>query len=209
MTSTPPNPNGQSLSTIPKSPDKLTPKSELPPPVDLEHDDDPIPTDAEAARILREEMGLIEVGTSHVFGLQKLGVYLKGNGVVKNQRGVAFVAQHRLSSAMEILHAELMEGRNRPKRRKGQPREETKLNIEDMCRIAHELGFVAGKLTESQEVMLRMSGSNQTSPDLPPAEAPTRHSFPVGSTVVYAENFQVNQSVEKSTSEQKAIAKKL
>lgn len=183
--------------------------------MELEPDNDPIPTNDEIATILREEMGLIKVSKREVINLSKLGVYLKGNGVVKNQRGVAFVSQMRLASAMEILHAELSEGVSRPKRKKGQTSEEAKLKTEDICRLAHELGFVAGKLNESQEVMLRMSGTTPSPDTLPPPEAPTRHSFPAGSTVVFGGNVQFNENppavanVEPPTPDQKSIAKKL
>lgn len=151
--------------------DRFTPKSELPPEVALEANDE-IPTDADVEQALKE-LGLTKIPANRVRALEKVGAHLRGHGVLRSQRGQAFATQQVVSSTMTMLHQRLAEGMN--------PDEgKAPIDTKDACALAHEISFAASKLTESQDMLLRMEGSipRDTNPEKPIATA-----WPAGATV--------------------------
>ncbi len=155
----------------------FTPKDDAPPQVDVEIMER-IATDAEVAKTL-QDMGMVKVSEQRVAALPKLGAYLHNRGLIRTQRGSAFMTQQRLMDTMEVLHYRLHEVAQTKADKKTEGKK-----TDQMVRIAHELAFTAGKLTESQSLILGSDGGKPlAATPLPNAEAPPNASFPVGAIV--------------------------
>lgn len=186
----------------------LIPINSEPPQVEIETVDEQIPTDAEIVKEM-QALGFVKMTTGRLALYNKLGVHQNGHGILKGQRGMAFLTQARLNDALEILHRMLIEGVDRPKRKRGQPREEAQITTEQACQIAHEIAFGSGKLTESQELMQKLQPTPGYVPPPLPGDSPTRAVFPAGSVVVgqnsvvhlHQSQPEVQKPVEKITVE--------
>jgi hypothetical protein len=151
-----------------------------------------IATDEEVAKEMRA-LGFVKITGSQVALPSKLGAHLHQKGVIRHQRGGAFMNQHRLSSTVEVLHARLIEvADSKP----GAKKENQK--TEQMCKLAHAIGYNASKLTESQELVIGSEGGRGlATPPLPNAEAPPNMAFPVGTTVPKEVHYHVHQNEPK------------
>lgn len=160
----------------------LIPRNSAPPEVEIVDVDDPIPTDAEVVASLRE-IGLVKMTDHRLRLYDKLGAHQNSIGILKGQRGLAFVNQRFLTDTIELLHRLLAEGVDRPRRKKGQAREEAKITTEHACLLAHEISFAAGKVTESQELMNKLRPTQAYAPTPLPNDEPKVAAFPAGAIV--------------------------
>lgn len=181
----------------------LIPKTTEPMEVEITDIEEHIPTDDEIVKALQAE-GFAKMTDVKLRLWQRLGVHVNGHGIIKNQRGVAFLTQLRMNEVVEILHRLLIEGVDRPRRKKGQPREEARLTVEQACQLAHEAAFAASKLTESQELMNKLRPQSQYQPTPLPNDQPVASSFPAGAIVIGNSNVTVTQRQDE---EQKPVAK--
>lgn len=182
----------------------LIPKTDEPPQVDVEELDERIPTDEEIAQEM-QAIGLVKMTTQRLALYQKLGIHQNGKGILKGQRGMSFLTQVRLNEALDIMHRLLVEGVDRPIRKKGQRREEAKLTTEQACLLAHEISFGTSKLTEAQEFMLKLRPRADYAPPPLPGDAPKQPVFPAGAVVVGAHS--VVQIHQRNDDAQKPVEK--
>jgi hypothetical protein len=176
--------------------DKFTPRTETPPPVEIEISE-PIPTDSEVERMLKEDLGMVQIGSASLKIYQKFGVHQKGHGIIATQRGRAFVCQSRVDDNMRILHT-LITDRAKPDEKDGFKN----VSVEDVCALSRELTTAAKALTASQELMLSMEdpGRRRQSVETPPVQ-----SFPAGA-IVAGGNSQVHIHNPPVADGQKSVA---
>lgn len=163
---------------------KFTPMEAAPPEVDVEITER-IATDAEVVKEM-QALGFVRMTEQHLTTPAKLGASIHKKGVLRSQRGSAFVTQNRLSDTLEVMHQRLIEvSQTKP----GAKKENNK--TEQMCKLAHEIGFTAGKLTESQAMVMATEGARP--PTLPPPnETPPNMAFPVGTNVPKEIHYHVH-----------------
>lgn len=160
-----------------------------PPHGDIVDIDEKIPTDDHIADELAAA-GFSKMTVGRLRLLEKLGVHQTGKGILKTQRGVAFLTQVRLNDTIEILHGLLVEGVRLPKRKKGQSKGDCQITTEDACRLAHEISFASGKLTESQELMNKLRPAPAYTPPPLPGDNPVAAAFPAQVVVGAGSNVQ-------------------
>lgn len=166
---------------------KFTPQEAGPPEVEVEIQER-IATDEEVAKEM-QALGFVKVTAHHLALPSKLGAHLHKKGVIRHQRGGAFMTQYRLSDTVDALHARLIEiAQSKP----GAKKENQK--TEQMCKLAHAIGYNAGKLTESQTMVIGSEGGRLSAPPLPNTEAPPNMAFPVGTTVPKEVHYHVHQN---------------
>ena len=171
-------------------------KDDEPPHGDIVDIDEKIPTDDYIADELAAA-GFSKMTVGRLRLLEKLGVHQTGKGILKTQRGVAFLTQVRLNDTIEVLHSLLVEGVRLPKRKKGQSKGECQITTEDACRLAHEISFASGKLTESQELMNKLRPAPTYAPPPLPSDNPVTAAFPAQVLVGAGNNIQIVASPQK------------
>ena len=196
MTSTPNSPAGQPNSTI----TKFTPKEVGPPEVEVEIQER-LATDAEVVEEMRA-LGFVKYSERELNQPAKLGAILHKKGVIRSQRGSAFVNQQRLADTVEVLHLRLIEVANGTP---GAKKENQK--TEQMCKLAHAIGYNASKLTESQEMVINSDGGRPVALPLPTTETPPNMAFPVGTTVPKEVHYHVHQT-EAPKADKNPVAEK-
>jgi len=108
---------------------------------------DPIVADEEAWHIFKR-FGLSNISRQSMNDMARLGIYVKGIGVLRNQRGSAVLTQQRLGTIMETL------GRAVELEWKGKRRGK----METIAKLAQSFGYLVSKMTESQRLLIEMEG---------------------------------------------------
>jgi hypothetical protein len=114
-------------------------------PVALE---EPMVADREAVAALRRA-GLVTMAECTLRDLKTIGVHIHGAGTLRIQRGRAMVTQQMLADTMRELFSEIQVVKSE---------KETKARHKLMLAMAHALGALSAKMTESQELMLKLEG---------------------------------------------------
>lgn len=120
----------------------------LPPAVPIAIEDEQI-TDEAAVEAMKRQ-GFVEFSATSIRDLANLGAHLHQLGTIRIQRGRAMVAQKRVEDGMKVMHEELLRIQALPPEKRGR--------LKDMLAVAEKLGFLAGKLTGAQELMVLMEG---------------------------------------------------
>lgn len=150
--------------------DKLQKVGGFPPPVEVDIKDE-IVTEEMAIEDLKAA-GMVVVPKEHLKRIARVGVYLKGVGVLKMQRGQALITQQRLDESLRSIANELRKLSN--SKRKAN-------RIKDMCMLAHEIGFLSDKLTSSQQMLVEIE--HVQAPAGLPDEEPINRPFALGAKV--------------------------
>lgn len=126
----------------------VLPKKDQPLEVDvpIEAIPEPTVTDAEAIEALRR-CGLANIGANAIRDLAAIGIHAKGVGVLRQQRGRAMVSQHKLDQAVNILLTEMNAVAGDAK---------VKNRVDKLVRLGNGIGFVTGKITESQRLAIEI-----------------------------------------------------
>lgn len=161
---------------------------------------DKVVTDEEAEEIMKAN-GLAVVQKNNITKLAQLGIYLHGVGVMRMQRGRALMSQERLDQASAILFRKMNEVANDP---------EAKGQVQKLTALAQSLGYLATKITQSQEVMMLMEGQGKPAIPPMPQDEPTARAAPIGSvvgpsTVIMGKELHVHTD-PRSLSVQKNVA---
>jgi len=136
--------------------DELPAPAPKPPPVPVSIDEPQVMDDEAIAALKRQ--GFSEISPTAIRDLKTLGVHVHQLGTIRIQRGRAMVAQKRVEDGMKILHEELLRVQALEPNKRGR--------LKDMLAITEKLGFLAGKLTAAQELMVVMEGgAQQITPD--------------------------------------------
>lgn len=143
-------------------------------------------SDQEALEILQQE-GFVEIPREKLHNLARLGIYMKGLGVIKTVRGGALCNQQRLDEGMRALQFALRE----TAAKKGK--------VKELCMLARELGYLSDKLTTSQTMLIQME--HQHSPTAFEEEETPTLSFAAGQEVkaapggnlILAQNVHFNE----------------
>jgi hypothetical protein len=114
--------------------------------------EEPTITDDEALAAMKRQ-GFVEISNTALRDLANLGAHMHQLGTIRIQRGRALVAQKRVEDGMRILHEEL-EAISKEDRK-------TRSRLKNMLAVSEKLGFLAGKLTAAQELMVVMEGGAQ------------------------------------------------
>jgi len=162
---------------------KYQPQTPAPPEVEIDGLDDRIPTDEEAEKALRA-MGFVDMPKETLAHFRTIGVHFKGRGVLKTQRGSAFIGQQRLHQAMAYLSAYLVE---QPSANGKKPK---RLKVKDAVEVTKALALAVGKMTDSHKFVVSLEAKSKAD-GLPLDEAPTAKSFPPG-TVMIGGNAQAH-----------------
>ena len=149
-----------------------------------------IPTDqeTEAAMI---ELCMSKLSPKKLIAFSKIGHKIEGAGVIRTQRGAAFVSQHRLNTAIEEITKMLFaEGG------------ETKPTPEQACAIVHAIAYATDKLTAVQRLIIDSEARPTASPAVPPMH---NNPFPAATAVVAQSGATVHlhQPPQKSVAEPK------
>lgn len=113
-------------------------------PVDIA---EPAVTSQEAVEVLKS-FGLTRITKDQLSGLARVGIYLKSEGVLREQRGGALLNQSRLDETMQVLHELIMDAHTSKRRNK----------LAEVIRLSEKLGYLSTKFTESQRLMIEMEG---------------------------------------------------
>lgn len=140
-----------SKSHLPQTTEKTSPPP--PPQVPVAITEETV-TDAEALKEM-QAMGLVRVKEGTVRGLAKLGVYLKGAGTLKVQRGQALATQQRLDEASQILLEQMRPEETTTK--DGKTKKKVK-PVEDLVALAGGLSQLAKSINESQRLSVEVEG---------------------------------------------------
>ena len=132
----------------------------LPPAVDVELPE-PMVTDEDAKRALAE-MGLVKIGANYLKRLTQMGVLVKKNGVIRNQRGQAFLLQATASEALTTLTALISEAAG--------TKEKLKTRINNVCQLTQQLSHVTARMTDAQMVSLEIEKMTKPRGVPPPEE---------------------------------------
>jgi hypothetical protein len=157
---------------------------------------DLVPTSAEAEEDLKR-LGLVRVNQNSFESLKRLGVYLKSAGVLKTQRGRAFVTQEQVSYAIQQALARLTgeetlaSGKKRP------------LKNKDAIELLRTVGYLAGQLTDVQRFVVEMEEIGSPSGTIPEPPARANQAFeagkpvvPAGTTAVFAREAHFHTTTE-------------
>lgn len=155
-----------------------------PPIVEIASPDDRVPTDAEAERAL-QAAGFTKVTRQTLIAQRQLGVHLKGQGVLKAQRGIAFICQQRLLQSIDHLARFYDEG---VPNAKGVVKP---IKPTDAVNVAKAIALSVGKMTDSQKFVVSMEQKEK--PDgMPSEDVPTGKSFPPGTYVAAGAGAEVH-----------------
>lgn len=125
-------------------PKDLLPVKSPPIPIDIA---EPMVSDEEAEKALLE-CGLVRVPKKQLDNLNKLGIWLKGAGVLRNQRGEALFNQRRLDDVMQILYEHIVDINGSKRKDK----------MKSILLLSEKLGYLSSKMTESQKLVVEMEG---------------------------------------------------
>lgn len=149
--------------------------------------DELLPTQDEVADILRRATGIATINPRHIEELTRLGVYVRGLGVLRRERGSTVVTQawldQSLQAAVECLTRETARG--------------------DKTRLAHVRGLsqaialLAGAKNKTQELSLELEKAAAPSGKPDEVEAPRNVPFPTGSIGPIITTEQVHIHEEK------------
>lgn len=178
-----------------------------PPPVEIESPDDLVPTDKEAEEAL-QSLGFTKLSGAALAAQRKVGLHLKGNGVLRSQRGIAFIAQQRLLQGMDFLAKFFDDGVPNAKgvKKPMKPREAVD--------VVKAIAISVGKMTDSQKFVVSMEQKEK--PDgMPIDDVPVGKSFPPGTYIaagagasvhVHGPNPEPSTAVVEVPPEQKEVA---
>lgn len=107
--------------------------------------------DQEAIDAYKRE-GFIEMPADRVADLAKIGQHTHQTGTIRIQRGKAMVSQFRVEASMRALQAEIDRLQALPPNTKGR--------LKELLACTQQLGYLASKLTASQELMVLMEGGS-------------------------------------------------
>lgn len=173
--------------------DELELSGKMPPPQVAIELEEAVPTDKETEAAMLE-LGMCRINSQVLQAFSKIGHKIEGNGVIRTQRGAAFVSQHRLNLAIEEVFKLLIP--NDPK---------DKLTPEQVCAITHALAYATDKLTAVQQLII--SCEPKVREFVPPPEV-RNTPFPAAAAVVAQSGSTVHlhQAPEKSVAEPKTPA---
>jgi len=140
-------------------------------------------TDEQAIEILRKRTRLAELPADAIRGLTNLGIYARGTGVLKQQRGRVLVTQAWLDNALQILSERLVDENT-----KG-----SKARLKEIRGLAHEIANVAGVVIESQRVALDFEKVAAPTGRPEEVERPRNTGFSTG-TVIAAQEVHVHEA---------------
>lgn len=141
-------------------------------------------TEKEAIEALRR-LGIVKLPKTRLSDLAALGVFQTGVGVYKMQRGQAMVNQQRLNRIIDFLMEEAMKGGKKAP------------SLDEIREVAHTVGYLTSKLTESQHLLVEMEVSR--SGGVRDEEAPKQQTFKPGEEIkpiVVAKEVHIHQSAE-------------
>lgn len=152
-------------------------------------------TDEEAIEAL-ERMGNVKLPKGMMNDLAKVGVNQAGIGVFKLVRGDSMMNRTRLNLAMNTLLGYIIRGTaaESAKGKKGRP-----MKPLEMAELAHKLGYLSSKMTESHRLMVDME---QARPGGPHDDEPAHQaSFGAGedikpATTINAQTVHIHEGVK-------------
>lgn len=145
---------------------------------------EPTVTEKQAIEAL-ERQGLISLPPNILADIDAVGAYVRGPGVMRNQRGRAVINQQRLDSLMRQLTEMLASGEKILADGK-----KRKLTFPDFLAASKVMGYLSSKLTESQKLMAELQRIGSAGRPIEEPEAP-RNGFTPGKAVVPANQTQI------------------
>lgn len=133
---------------------------------------DPVITDEDAFRIFKR-MGMAAISPSVIRDLGTLGIYVKGVGVLRNQRGTAILSQQRLNLLLETIMKNVIAADKKGGKDK----------VKTLSELTKAFGYLLGKMTESQRFVVEMEGGFTAPVRKAEAAAPLVASFVPGQDV--------------------------
>lgn len=140
-------------------------------------------------------LGFVEMKSRQVIALRELGLHIRQSGILRQQCGTAMFNQQALIEAMNLVKVVLDYHAKLPK---SGSHTSTKKMIEKMEQLTKMLCLLSAKLSESQEIMIKLGGGEASHgggnvlPDkLNRTFAPGSQVQP-GGTLVLAQNVQIN-----------------
>lgn len=142
-------------------------------------------TDEEAAKILAEESGLTGITKDTIRNLGKLGVYMRGVGVLRQQRGQVMITQSVLNDTMKrVLEAFIAESNRK-----------SKVRPSILRGYAQVIAQLASVKNSSQQVALDLEKAAAPTGKPDEVEAPRTKSFSPG-IVIAAPEVHVHEKKE-------------
>lgn len=134
---------------------------------------DAMPTDDEVEADLKDLLGMTQVSADQIRQLRRIGVHVKTQGILETQRGAVYVTQAWILGASSEIYR-LM--RSKTKRENADS-----ISVDDVCKLADQLGKLAGKQAELSAVMSAQEPKGNNKPDpIAPANTP----FAAGAVVI-------------------------
>jgi hypothetical protein len=134
-------------------------------------------SDEEALECFERQLGCIKVGPQGISDLEKIGIYVRGVGVLKLQRGNAMINQQFVKRVLTEM-VKMVEVGKKDRKGKTQP-----LTVNDICALGRALGYLSSKLTESQKFAVELERVRQVTDGMTDEDEPPLHRFVPGKTV--------------------------
>lgn len=130
-----------------------------------------------------QRIGHIKLPKGSLGDLAKLGIYQSNVGVFKIQRGQALLNQQRMNAVMDKLTNRILEmpDEKKPEDPTAKPKKKKIKTPDSLQTLAHTLGYLSSKFTESQHLMLEMETSRPGGPH--DEEPSTQKSFGAGEDI--------------------------
>lgn len=139
--------------------------------------DDHILNDDEAAAVLMAQTGLSTLSREEIRGLANLGIYVRGVGVLRTQRGQVAVNQTFLRNALKILNEKLVKEHARG----------TKARPEALVKLSREIANVVSAMTETQVLALNLEKVAAPTGKPDEVEPPRNTGFAMGRVIAVQE----------------------
>lgn len=134
-------------------------------------------TDDEALQAMKRQ-GFITMDRQHMHDLRTIGLHAHGGGVLRIQGGRALVSQQRIERVMQILHEEIA-----ILHQDQDPNTNHTNRQSRMVAMAQVMGYLASRLTESQEFMIGLEGGKRRTEAQIFEDVPKTKTFAPGSIV--------------------------
>lgn len=147
--------------------------------------DEGLPDEKAITQVLREATGITTIAAREIKQLAELGIFVRGVGALRKQRGEVTVTQVWLNQSLQALVSRLTaEADRKSKARLGQIRG-----------LAHAIALLSNAKTKSQELALELEKATAPSGKPDEVEIPKNTPFPIGAVgpIIAAENVHIHE----------------
>lgn len=145
--------------------------------------DERLLTDEEAIQVLRETTGIATLKPNSIRGMAQLGLYARGVGVLRKQRGEVIVTQSWLNETIQVLIDRFQEEHARG----------SKARISVLRGLAHDISTLTGTKIDSQRLALELEKVAAPTGKPDDIEKPRNLGFGTG-TVIAAQEVHVHEA---------------